>query len=163
MTGLSPNTTYYVRAYATDTTGTFYGNQVSFITSRQAPAVTNFNPKSGGPGTNVIITGTNFTFTDITVKFGGTNAYNFTVDTTTQITAFVGNGSTGKVTVTTDDGTGTSAEDFIFDRSIPTLNEWGMILFGLLLLGATAIVLQKRRGSGCLGKGSSLRLTHVSK
>ncbi|MCF8146618.1 MAG: IPTL-CTERM sorting domain-containing protein [Deltaproteobacteria bacterium] len=150
MTGLTPNTTYYVRAYATDAIGTFYGNEVSFTTSKQAPTITDFNPKSGGPGTIVIIIGTNFTSTDITVKFGNTHAYSFTVDTTTQIRAVVGHGATGKVTVTTDDGTATSVEDFMFDRSIPTLNEWGMILFGLLLLGATAIVLQKRRGSGCL-------------
>jgi len=33
MTGLSPNTTYYVRAYATNTEGTAYGNEVSFITT----------------------------------------------------------------------------------------------------------------------------------
>ena len=30
MTGLSPNTLYYVRAYATNTAGTSYGNQISF-------------------------------------------------------------------------------------------------------------------------------------
>ena len=40
MTGLSRNTTYYVRAYATDTAGTFYGNEVSFTTHTQAPTVT---------------------------------------------------------------------------------------------------------------------------
>ena len=32
MTGLSPNTTYYVRAYATNNVGTAYGSQVSFTT-----------------------------------------------------------------------------------------------------------------------------------
>lgn len=32
MTGLSPNTTYYVRAYATNTGGTSYGNEVNFTT-----------------------------------------------------------------------------------------------------------------------------------
>ncbi|MDR3705750.1 MAG: SBBP repeat-containing protein [Paludibacteraceae bacterium] len=32
ITGLSQNTTYYVRAYATNSTGTSYGNMVSFIT-----------------------------------------------------------------------------------------------------------------------------------
>jgi hypothetical protein len=32
MTGLSANTTYHVRAYATNTAGTAYGNQVSFTT-----------------------------------------------------------------------------------------------------------------------------------
>jgi uncharacterized protein (TIGR02145 family) len=33
ITGLTPNTTYYVRAYATNSVGTAYGNQVSFTTS----------------------------------------------------------------------------------------------------------------------------------
>ncbi|MDX9748839.1 MAG: FISUMP domain-containing protein [Paludibacter sp.] len=33
LTGLSPSTTYYVRAYATSLFGTAYGNQVSFTTS----------------------------------------------------------------------------------------------------------------------------------
>ncbi len=39
ITGLSPNTTYYVRAYATNAGGTSYGNQVSFRTEQQAPEV----------------------------------------------------------------------------------------------------------------------------
>lgn len=33
ITGLSPNTTYYVRAYATNSVGTQYGSQVSFTTN----------------------------------------------------------------------------------------------------------------------------------
>jgi uncharacterized protein (TIGR02145 family) len=33
LTGLSPNTLYYVRAYAINSVGTFYGNEVSFTTS----------------------------------------------------------------------------------------------------------------------------------
>jgi uncharacterized protein (TIGR02145 family) len=32
LTGLSPSTTYYVRAYATNSVGTAYGNEVSFTT-----------------------------------------------------------------------------------------------------------------------------------
>jgi uncharacterized protein (TIGR02145 family) len=32
LTGLSPRTTYYVRAYATNSSGTHYGNQVNFTT-----------------------------------------------------------------------------------------------------------------------------------
>ena len=35
LTGLSPNTLYYVRAYAINSTGTFYGNEVSFTTAVQ--------------------------------------------------------------------------------------------------------------------------------
>jgi len=33
LTGLTPATTYYVRAYAVNTAGTAYGNQVEFVTS----------------------------------------------------------------------------------------------------------------------------------
>ena len=41
ITGLSPNTTYYVRAYATNSTGTGYGSSISFITSETSgPTVT---------------------------------------------------------------------------------------------------------------------------
>jgi len=40
MTSLLPNTTYYVRAYATNSVGTTYGIQVSFTTLPQAPEVT---------------------------------------------------------------------------------------------------------------------------
>ncbi|MGE4287536.1 MAG: FISUMP domain-containing protein [Salinivirgaceae bacterium] len=40
LTGLSPNTTYYVRAYATNANGTNYGNEVSFTTPVILPTVT---------------------------------------------------------------------------------------------------------------------------
>ncbi len=33
LTGLSPNTRYYVRAYATNKQGTSYGEEISFTTS----------------------------------------------------------------------------------------------------------------------------------
>lgn len=38
ITGLSPNTTYYIRAYATNSTGTYYGNELTFTTGN--PIVT---------------------------------------------------------------------------------------------------------------------------
>ena len=50
MNNLTPDTTYYVRAYATNSEGTAYGNEVSFITS-QLPTYTiavSANPNSGG-------------------------------------------------------------------------------------------------------------------
>ena len=34
ITGLTPNTTYYVRAYATNSVGTAYGNEISFTAIR---------------------------------------------------------------------------------------------------------------------------------
>jgi uncharacterized protein (TIGR02145 family) len=38
ITGLTPGITYYVRAYATNSTGTFYGNEVTFNTICNLPA-----------------------------------------------------------------------------------------------------------------------------
>ncbi len=38
LIGLSSSTTYYARAYATNATGTSYGNEVSFTTNTQTPA-----------------------------------------------------------------------------------------------------------------------------
>jgi uncharacterized protein (TIGR02145 family) len=40
ITGLSPGTTYYARAYAINSVGTAYGNEVSFSTNALAPTVT---------------------------------------------------------------------------------------------------------------------------
>ena len=40
MTGLTQNTTYYVRSYITNTIGTFYGTEVSFSASADKPVVT---------------------------------------------------------------------------------------------------------------------------
>jgi hypothetical protein len=36
MTGLTPGTAYHVRAYATNTTGTVYGGQISFTTAKNS-------------------------------------------------------------------------------------------------------------------------------
>jgi len=56
ITGLTPGTTYYVRAYATNSAGTSYGNEVSFtataylpvVTTTAASSVTNTTASSGG-------------------------------------------------------------------------------------------------------------------
>jgi hypothetical protein len=39
ITGLSPNSTYYVRAYATNGIGTAYSSQISFVTSKSTPVI----------------------------------------------------------------------------------------------------------------------------
>jgi len=73
-----------------------------------APAIGSFTPTTAGNGSTVTLTGTNFT--DATaVSFGGTAASSFIVNSATQITAVVGSGSTGSVSVTTPGGTATQA------------------------------------------------------
>jgi sugar lactone lactonase YvrE len=55
VTGLTPNTTYYLRAYATSTLGTGYGNEVSFTTPQVAPSIS-FSSASFSLVRNVAIT-----------------------------------------------------------------------------------------------------------
>ncbi|MEP7372284.1 MAG: fibrobacter succinogenes major paralogous domain-containing protein [Chitinophagaceae bacterium] len=60
LSGLNAKTTYYVRAYAVNASGTAYGNEVSFSTAAGLPTVTTTTPtdivalsaKSGGNITN---------------------------------------------------------------------------------------------------------------
>jgi uncharacterized protein (TIGR02145 family) len=61
LSGLTPNTTYYVRSYATNSAGTAYGNQQSFVTqipavpslsTREVINVTNATATSGGTISN---------------------------------------------------------------------------------------------------------------
>jgi plastocyanin len=40
LTDLSPGTTYYLRAYATNSTGTAYGNQITFTTTEESGGIT---------------------------------------------------------------------------------------------------------------------------
>ncbi|ADQ81040.1 cell surface receptor IPT/TIG domain protein [Paludibacter propionicigenes WB4] len=109
ITGLTANTTYKVRAYATNEVGTSYGTEVSFTTAA-SPTVTAISPSSGSTvgGTTVTITGTNLIGVTA-VKFGSTNATSFSVNSTTQITAVSPSGTAGAVdiTVTTQSGTST--------------------------------------------------------
>ena len=69
-------------------------------------AITSFSPLTGTNGTIVKIKGTNFTGATA-VSFGGTAAKSFTVDSATGITAVVGSGASGNVSVTTTQGTAT--------------------------------------------------------
>jgi hypothetical protein len=57
ITSLTPNTTYYVRAYATNSSGTSYGNQITFttlsvnlpsITTNSATSILSTSASSGG-------------------------------------------------------------------------------------------------------------------
>lgn len=77
------------------------------------PTVTGLSPTSGTPlgGTSVVITGTNFFGVSgaSAVKFGTSNAASYTVDSSTQITAFAPVANACQVNVTVTNCTGTSA------------------------------------------------------
>jgi len=109
FTSLTPHTTYYVRAYATNAVGTAYGNVVPVTTSTtsNAPTITVIDPTSGQAGTSVTITGTNFdpTATKDTVRFNGTVATIVSASATQIVVMAPANGTTGNVTVATGSGT----------------------------------------------------------
>ncbi len=66
-------TTYYVRAFVRDKNSTVYGREVSFVSlGSNAPAITDFNPKTATWGDTIIVTGENFSLKEgeNKVKFG---------------------------------------------------------------------------------------------
>ncbi len=70
-----------------------------------APVITSFTPMSGGYGTEITITGNNFTSLN-TVTMGGVAPLSITPVSPTTIKAVVGNGATGNIAVNTTYGTG---------------------------------------------------------
>lgn len=90
------------------------GLSASNFTVIGAPAISSFTPTSGLAGVEVTITGTNFINVN-TIKFNSTvvTAGNYTLFSDTQIKAKVPAGAaSGKISVTTPAGSGTSGTDF---------------------------------------------------
>ncbi len=79
-----------------------------------APTISTFGPTSSYAGGIITLTGSNFTGASA-VKFGGTDAASFTVVSSSVITAVVGAGTSGAVTVTNGFGTG-SKTGFTFAK-----------------------------------------------
>ena len=93
------------------------------ILSPNAPQITSFSPGQGEVGTNVTITGDNFSPTraNNTVKFNGVKATVISA-TATEIQASVpSNATTGKITVEVNGETATSASEFNVVPPAPTV------------------------------------------
>lgn len=136
---------------------TAYSNtfrQALTATLTRVPSVTGLSPASGvlGGGTIVTITGAGFT-NDAGVTFGGTAASSVTYVSPTEITAVLpAGGAAGvvDVVVTTSGGTSpnTAADDFTYvavAAPVPTMSEWAMILFGMILAGGAALSVRRRQ------------------
>lgn len=124
----SPNVLARVRDHSTPTsttTSTTSSSTTSTSTTSTSTTTTTpsrgvtvslLNPSSGKVGTQVAITGTNFTGVT-SVKFSGVQAQ-YTVNSSTQLRATVPSGATtGYVVVTTTGGSGTSATRFTVSGS----------------------------------------------
>ncbi|NSW94707.1 MAG: fibronectin type III domain-containing protein, partial [Bacteroidales bacterium] len=84
LTGLTSNTTYYVRAYATNSEGTAYGNELSFTTQCQLPSATT-NAASDVTGSSATLNGTvnaSGSSTTVTFEYGLTTSYGSSVTAT---------------------------------------------------------------------------------
>ncbi len=93
LTGLIANTTYYVRAFATNTVGTIYGDELRFTTIKDAPVIAYGSSSYSFPA--------GATITDLVpVNTGGEVPATIPFNVTT----LAGTGSSGSA-----DGTGTSA------------------------------------------------------
>ena len=98
---------------ATDGHATSSPATVTITVATPMATIISFMPGSGTMSTVVTISGTGFTGATV-VAFGGVPAAAFTVNSDTSISATVGNGSTGVITVTTPNGTATSSNTFTY-------------------------------------------------
>jgi hypothetical protein len=118
-TALAPGQyTVYATAQASGQAASPNSNTNTF-TVATAPTVTMLSPATGPVGTQVTITGTNLSGAT-SVRFNGTLASSFVVNSATSLTAVVAAGTTtGLVSVTTPGGTATSSTSFVV-RVAPT-------------------------------------------
>jgi sugar lactone lactonase YvrE len=80
------------------------------------PNITSFTPTSGAGGSEVTITGTDFTGTT-SITIGGQPVHRFWVSSATTIVAIVGSGITGSIEVRSTNGIGTSGTNFTVTSS----------------------------------------------
>ena len=88
--------------------------------SDNTPSISSFTPTELCQGATVTITGTNFTGATA-VSVGGTAVTSYTVNSATEISAVVGSGTTGTISVTNNEGTGTSSSSLTINSN-PTLS-----------------------------------------
>jgi hypothetical protein len=85
------------------------------------PIITSINPSTANPGSVVTIKGSNLAYI-MDVKFGGVSATSFTMVSPTTLTAVVGTGASGNVTVLNPGGTGSLAGFNFTTKTLQTLN-----------------------------------------
>jgi len=91
------------------------GNGTGSVAS---PTITSVSQTFGELGTKIIIRGTYFSQAQA-VRFGNVIAQSFSIDSDTQITATVGNGASGQISVQTAGGTAFWLEAFVYASSAP--------------------------------------------
>jgi hypothetical protein len=158
--------TYDLTARATDSEGavsTSAAVRLVVLAGDGTPSIASFSPTSGGSGSSVVITGTNFA--NVTaVTFNGVPAASYTVDSATQISATVpASATTGPIGVTTGFGTAASASNFTVLQSPVVISQ----IYGAggntgALYNADYVELFNRSGSAVDLTGWSLQYASAS-
>ena len=146
----------------------------------ETPSITSFTPAAGTPGTTMVtINGSGFLGTGATagdfVKFNGTAAASFTVNSDSKITAKVGLGTTtGTISVKNAAGTATSLADFIVTTAAPTITSFtpthgaasaqghtSVVITGTNFRGATSVMFNGKAASS-ISIDSDTQITAVT-
>ncbi len=121
-------------------------NSPSPFTVIPVPKISSFIPTMGGPGTSVTITGINFSSTppDDLVKINGVTATVTSASPTSLVVSVPPSATTGYISVTVNEQTGTSAKGFIVPpittSTLPTTyNEGGKLTASITLNDASKV------------------------
>jgi hypothetical protein len=107
--------------------------RIDDVTLSALTSISSLNSSSGCIGSNLTITGTNLSNAS-SVTIGGTAVSSFTINSSTQIVAVVGSGTTGTVSVTTPNETVISANQFTVNPNVtPTFTQIAAICSGATL------------------------------
>lgn len=161
-----------------DVTGTnFSSSSVTILRNKNnEPSVLSFTPTTASAGNTVTVTGVNFSGATA-LSFGGVPAMSFTIVNPTTITATVGNGASGSISVTNQYGTGEKT-GFVFagppmiTSFSPTVATIGAVvtIYGQNFTGVTSVsfggtaassytVITPNRIDAVVGAGSTGNLT----
>ena len=121
ITGLSSNTTYYVRAYATNSAGTAYGSVVSFSS---LPSFAIGQSYQGGIIFYIDGTGAHGLICATTNQSTGIRWYNGSYVTTGATTSSVGYGNSNTNTIVSYQGTGSYAARLCYDLILNGYSDW---------------------------------------